>query len=54
MPGHMGAARHTQLGLRVEKVDAERNLIYVRGAVPGPTNGIVIVAQAGRSRAVMT
>ena len=35
MPGHMGAARHTELGLRVVKVDAERNLLFVRGAVPG-------------------
>jgi len=43
MPGHYGAERHTQIGLRVERVDAEKNLIYVRGAVPGPTNGIVLV-----------
>jgi large subunit ribosomal protein L3 len=43
MPGHYGAERHTQIGLRVEKVDAERNLIYVRGSVAGPTNGIVLV-----------
>ena len=43
MPGHYGAAQHTQIGLRVEKVDAERNLIYVRGSVAGPTNGIVLV-----------
>lgn len=51
MPGHMGAERHTELGLRVVKVDAERNLLFVRGAVPGSKNGIVLVAkQAGRSR----
>jgi large subunit ribosomal protein L3 len=43
MPGHYGAARHTQIGLRVERVDAEKNLIYVRGAVAGPKNGIVLV-----------
>src|SRR3954470_10397952 len=43
MPGHYGAAQHTQIGLRVEKVDAERNLIYVRGSVAGPKNGIVLV-----------
>jgi large subunit ribosomal protein L3 len=47
----MGAERHTELGLQVVKVDAERNLLYVRGAVPGSRNGIVFVAkQAGRSR----
>ena len=43
MPGHMGDHRHTTIRLRVEQVDAERNLIYIRGAVAGPTNGIVIV-----------
>ncbi|HEX5072319.1 MAG TPA: 50S ribosomal protein L3 [Gemmatimonadaceae bacterium] len=43
MPGHYGAARHTQTHLRVEKIDAERNLIYIRGSVAGPTNGIVLV-----------
>jgi large subunit ribosomal protein L3 len=43
MPGHYGAERSTQIGLRVERVDLENNLLYVRGAVPGPTNGIVLV-----------
>ena len=47
MPGHYGAERHTQIDLRVEKIDAERNLIYVRGAVAGPTNGIVVVRKQG-------
>jgi large subunit ribosomal protein L3 len=47
MPGHMGAERHTELGLRVVKVDAERNLLFVRGAIPGAKNGIVTVAKQG-------
>jgi large subunit ribosomal protein L3 len=47
MPGHYGAERHTQTHLRVEKVDAERNLIYIRGAVAGPKNGIVLVRKQG-------
>lgn len=47
MPGHLGAARHTQTHLRVEKVDAERNLIYIRGSVAGPKNGIVLVRKQG-------
>ena len=47
MPGHYGAAQHTAVGLRVEKVDAERNLIYLRGSVAGPTNGIVCVRKQG-------
>ncbi|MDQ6634556.1 MAG: 50S ribosomal protein L3 [Gemmatimonadota bacterium] len=47
MPGHYGAERHTQSHLRVEKIDLERNLLYVRGAVAGPTNGIVMVRKQG-------
>ncbi len=51
MPGHHGSVRHTEMGLRVVKVDAERNLLFVRGAVPGSKNGIVTVAmQEGKSR----
>jgi large subunit ribosomal protein L3 len=47
MPGHWGAERHTQTHLRVEKVDAERNLLYIRGSVAGPKNGIVVVRKQG-------
>ena len=43
MPGHMGDAQQTVRNLRVAKVDAERNLLYVRGAVPGPVNGFVFI-----------
>jgi large subunit ribosomal protein L3 len=51
MPGHMGARRFTELGLRVVKVDAERNLLFVHGAVPGPMNGLVTIRkQGGKSR----
>jgi large subunit ribosomal protein L3 len=41
MAGHMGAQRVTQRGLRVVEVDAERNLILIRGAVPGGTGAVV-------------
>ncbi|MFN9201794.1 MAG: 50S ribosomal protein L3 [Gemmatimonas sp.] len=47
MPGHYGAAQHTALSIRVEKIDTERNLIYLRGSVAGPTNGIVFVRKQG-------
>lgn len=47
MPGHLGAVRHTQINLRVEKIDAERHLIYLRGAVAGAINGIVLVRKQG-------
>jgi large subunit ribosomal protein L3 len=51
MPGHMGARRHTELGLRVVRIDTERHLLFVRGAIPGSVNGIVVVAkQGGKSR----
>jgi large subunit ribosomal protein L3 len=51
MPGHMGARRFTELGLKVVKVDVERNLLFVRGAVPGPMNGLLTLRrQGGRSR----
>ena len=51
MPGHMGAKRHTELGLKVVRVDADRNLLFIRGAIPGARNGIVTVAkQGGKSR----
>jgi large subunit ribosomal protein L3 len=43
----MGAARVTQIRLTVAKVDAERNLLFVRGAVPGPMRGIVTVRKEG-------
>jgi large subunit ribosomal protein L3 len=51
MPGHMGARRFTELGLTIVKVDAARNLLFVRGSVPGPMNGLLTVRkQGGRSR----
>jgi large subunit ribosomal protein L3 len=51
LPGQMGAKRKTEMGLTVVRVDAERNLLFVRGAVPGPMRGIVQVRkQGGRSR----
>ncbi len=43
MAGRMGGKRVTQLGLTVHEVDAERNLLLVKGAVPGPRNGFVEV-----------
>jgi len=46
MPGQMGHERVTQLGLEVIEVDAGRNLLIVRGAVPGPKGGLVEVRSA--------
>lgn len=46
MAGHMGNVRVTTQNLRVVKVDAERNLLLVKGAVPGAKGGDVIVRPA--------
>jgi len=46
MPGHMGDERVTVQNLRVLQVDTERNLLVLRGAVPGPANGLVTVRKA--------
>jgi large subunit ribosomal protein L3 len=48
MAGRLGGKRVTQLGLVVHQVDAERNLLLVKGAVPGPKNAFVEVREVGR------
>jgi len=45
-PGHMGNERVTSQNLRVEFVDLERNLLGVKGSVPGPRGGLVVVKEA--------
>jgi large subunit ribosomal protein L3 len=51
MAGRMGGKRVTQVGLSVHSVDPELNLLLVKGAVPGPTNGIVQVREEKRGSA---
>lgn len=46
MGGHMGARRHTTKNLRVVAVDADRGLLFLKGAVPGPCNAFVQVQTA--------
>ena len=43
MAGHLGAEKVTVQNLAVVKVDAENNLIAVKGAIPGPNGGVVII-----------
>jgi large subunit ribosomal protein L3 len=45
-PGHMGNARVTVQALQVVLVDTERNLLGVRGAVPGPKGGLIMIKEA--------
>ena len=47
-PGRMGGKRVTQVGLTVHAVDPERNLLLVKGAVPGPKNGLVEIREESR------
>ncbi|MBF0532119.1 MAG: 50S ribosomal protein L3 [Candidatus Omnitrophica bacterium] len=46
MPGHMGSDNKTIQGLRVVGVDADQNLIMVRGAVPGAKNGLLTILRS--------
>jgi large subunit ribosomal protein L3 len=46
-PGQMGNKRITQKGLEVVRIDADQNLLMVRGSVPGPRNGVVEVRTDG-------
>jgi len=45
MAGRLGGKRVTQIGLHVHEVDTEQNLLLVKGAVPGPKNGIVEIRE---------
>ena len=52
MAGRMGGKRVTQVGLTVHEVDVERNLLLIKGSVPGPKNGYVEVREdSGRGSA---
>lgn len=46
LAGHMGAERVTIQNLEVVRVDAEKNLILIKGAIPGPKKGLVVIKQA--------
>jgi large subunit ribosomal protein L3 len=48
MAGHMGNVRQTTQNLEVVKVDAERNLLLIKGAVPGAPGGTVVVRRAAK------
>lgn len=49
LAGHLGAERVTIQNLTVAKVDAENNLIAIKGAIPGPKGGIVVIADAKKA-----
>ncbi len=49
MAGRMGSQRHTTQGLTVHAVDADRGLILIKGAVPGPKGGLVLVRSTSKA-----
>jgi large subunit ribosomal protein L3 len=51
MAGHMGAVRRTVQGLKVVRVDGERNLLLLHGSVPGPRGGVVLVRASVKQKA---
>lgn len=48
MPGHMGSVRHTSQNLEVARIDPERNLIAVKGSVPGAKGSFVVIREAAK------
>jgi large subunit ribosomal protein L3 len=48
MPGQYGATRVTMRNLKLVRIDAENNLLLVRGAIPGPNGGLVIVRETNK------
>ena len=51
MPGHMGSVKVTVQNLEVVRVDAEKNLLLVKGAVPGPKKALVTIKETTRAKA---
>lgn len=47
-PGHMGDERVTQQGLKLVRIDADRNLVLIKGAVPGANGGLVMIEKMHR------
>lgn len=50
MPGHMGAVKVTVQNLDVVKVDGEKDLLLVKGAVPGPKGGLLVIKESVKAR----
>lgn len=50
MPGHMGSEQVTIQNLDIVKVDVENNLIAIKGAIPGPNGGLIVVKTAVKSK----
>ena len=51
MPGHMGCVKVTVQNLEVIRVDAEKNLLLIKGSVPGPKKGLITIKETTRAEA---
>ncbi|MDD3654322.1 MAG: 50S ribosomal protein L3, partial [Desulfotomaculaceae bacterium] len=49
LPGHFGAVRRTVQNLDVAKVDTERNMLAIKGAIPGPKGGLVLITSSTKA-----
>jgi large subunit ribosomal protein L3 len=52
MSGHMGNERITVKNLRIVKIDIERNLLWLKGAIPGAPNGLITIRKTGKTAKV--
>ncbi|MDD3139025.1 MAG: 50S ribosomal protein L3, partial [Lachnospiraceae bacterium] len=50
MPGHMGSKKITTQNLEIVRVDADKNLLLVKGAVPGPRKALVTIKETVKAR----
>ncbi|MGF1484630.1 MAG: 50S ribosomal protein L3 [Opitutales bacterium] len=50
MPGHMGNTRRTVQNLQVVKIFEEKNILFIKGSVPGPREGILLIREAKKTK----
>ncbi len=51
MPGHMGHERVTIQNLKIMRIDADKNLLFVKGSVPGPKNSLIFIKNSVKAKA---
>ena len=52
LPGHMGVETVTIQNLEIVKIDLERNILLIKGSVPGPKKGVVVVRRGVKTSAI--
>ena len=51
MPGHMGHERVTIQSLKIMRIDTDKNLLFVKGSVPGPKNSLIFIKNSVKAKA---